>query len=68
MANYADTRWPWRVTITKADGTSTSENYSDDFDPIGFAQHVSENNDVTRVDLATSFVAGEQVTPTTTEV
>lgn len=59
--------WPWHVTATYADGSVQENDYAGDFDPIGFARHLSSRPNVVRVDVATSFVAGEQVTPTTTE-
>lgn len=66
-ANY----WPVRLTIHHGNGNVRTEDYSETFGgrPIAeYARHLSTLTDVTRVDLATSFVAGEQVTPTTTEV
>ena len=65
--------WPWHMRVTHTDGTVREEDYhaqdyAADFDTIGFARHLSSRPNVARVDLATSFVAGEQVTPTTTEV
>lgn len=67
MSTYADTRWPWRITVTKDDGTSRSEDYA--AESIGgrpvteFARWKSEQAGVTRVELTTAFVAGEQVSP-----
>jgi hypothetical protein len=70
MSTYADTRWPWRITVTKDDGTSRSEDYA--AESIGgrpvteFARWKSEQAGVTRVELTTAFVAGEQVSPPAT--
>lgn len=58
--------WPWRIRVTKADGTSPEQDYSEEFAgrPITeLARHLSAKPGVVRVDLVTSFVAGEQVSP-----
>jgi hypothetical protein len=59
----ADTRWPWRITATYADGSVRKDDYASDFEPLGFAQHLSQKPNVTRVEVTTVFVAGEQVSP-----
>jgi hypothetical protein len=61
------TRWPWHVTVTYADGTVREDDYAADFDPVGFAQHLSRKPSVTRVEVTTVFVSGEQVSPASTE-
>jgi hypothetical protein len=63
---YADTRWPWRITITYADGSVRNDDYADDFQPLGFAQHLSSKPNVVRVEVTTVYVNGEQVSPVET--
>lgn len=60
---YADTRWPWRITTTYADGSVRSEDYSEEFQPLGFAQHLSRKPNVVRVEVTTVFTDGKQVSP-----
>ena len=59
--------WPWRITVTKTDGTVSTSDYtdSDDFHVIGFARHMSAQPNVTRVNVSTAFAAGEQISPDT---
>ena len=69
MADYKDTRWPWRITVTKDDGTSRTDDYA--AESIGgrpvteFARWKSEQPGVARVELVTAFAAGEQISPDT---
>jgi hypothetical protein len=63
----AGRNWPVRVTVTYADGTSRTADYAEDFEPFGFARHVSEASNVVRVDVATSFIGGWQVAPAALE-
>ena len=59
--------WPWRITVTKTDGTSRTDDYAaadlPGQDPIGMARYLSTKPGVARVDVSTVFVAGEQVSP-----
>lgn len=64
---YAAARWPWRMTTTFTNGDVREDDYAADFDPVGFAKHVSAKPDVDHVELSTRFVGGEQVTPAHTE-
>lgn len=59
----ADTRWPWRITVTYEHGGTAANDYADHFEPAGFAQKLSKNPDIKRVDLTTAFADGEQVAP-----
>ena len=66
MADYGDTCWPWRITVTRADGTSDTDNYSGNYGgrPVTeYAAYMSRQDGVTRVDVSTTFAAGEQVNP-----
>ena len=66
MADYKDTRWPWRITVTRDDGTSRTNDYEDGYGgrPIPeFAAYMSNQPGVARVDVSTAFIAGEQVSP-----
>lgn len=58
---YAAARWPWRMTTTMTSGEVREDDYDADFDPLGFARHVSSKPGVERVEVATAFVNGEQV-------
>jgi hypothetical protein len=60
---YDGTRWPWRLTVTYADGTVREDDYASDFDPAGFARHLSQKPDVTKVEVTTVFARGKQVSP-----
>jgi hypothetical protein len=55
--------WPWRVRITSSDGRVKEDNYSSDFDPVGFARYISHQAGVERVEVTTAFADGNQVTP-----
>lgn len=63
--DYTDTRWPWKITVHREDGTSRTDHYAAadlaGQDPIGMARYLSAQPGVTRVDVSTSFAAGEQV-------
>lgn len=61
--NYTDTRWPWHIKVTRTDGTVTENDYSADFDPIGYAEHTSRRPEVERVEVTVAFAAGEAVSP-----
>jgi len=59
--------WPWRITVTKEDGTTRTDDYAAadlaGQDPIGMARHLSGKPGVVRVDVSTAFAAGEQISP-----
>ena len=58
--------WLWRITTIYSDGTSRTDDYEDNFGgkPItSFARHISRQPGVDRIELATTFVAGEQINP-----
>jgi hypothetical protein len=59
-----DTRWPWHSKTTYKDGSVRENDYAADFDPAGFARHLSSKPNVAQVELTTMFVGGIQVTPT----
>jgi hypothetical protein len=64
-AAYADTRWPWHLKVTKSDGTVREDDCdgSGVTDPVGLARFLSSKPGVERVELATAFARGEQVSP-----
>jgi hypothetical protein len=65
-ASYADTRWPFRLTVTYTDGRVRTDDYAADFGPegsggpLGYARHLSGRPGVERVEVTTVFVAGQQ--------
>jgi hypothetical protein len=61
MSTYADTRWPWRIKVTRTDGTFTVEDYGSEFDPVDFAKWASAKPGIERVELSVTFVNGEAV-------
>lgn len=58
---YTDTRWPWHIKVTRTDGTVTEDDYSDEFEPLGYARQASTQPGVVRVDVSVSFADGEAV-------
>lgn len=55
--------WPWHVKVTYTDGTARENDFTDDFDPVKYAEHVSSRPNVVRVDVSVSFVDGQAVSP-----
>ena len=55
--------WPWHIKTTYTDGSVREDDYADDFEPLGFAQHLSRKPNVVKVEVATVFINGEPTSP-----
>lgn len=53
--------WPYHLKVTRKDGTVHEDDFSEDYDAVGYARFASTKPNVERVELSVAFVAGEAV-------